>query len=35
VRFDELVQIMVDADVEELDDQLAGKVTVYSHEVVR
>ena len=35
VRFEELVQIMVDADVAELDDQLAGKVTVYSHEAVR
>jgi GDPmannose 4,6-dehydratase len=34
VRFEELVRIMVDADVSELDDQLAGKVTVYSHEVV-
>jgi GDPmannose 4,6-dehydratase len=34
VRFEELVQIMVDADIEALDDQLAGKVTVYSHEGV-
>jgi GDPmannose 4,6-dehydratase len=32
VRFDELVAIMVDADVAALDDQLAGKVTRYSHE---
>jgi GDPmannose 4,6-dehydratase len=35
VRFDELVRIMVDADIAELDDQLAGKVTRYSHEVTR
>jgi GDPmannose 4,6-dehydratase len=35
VRFEELVQIMVEADVAELDDQLAGKVTRYSHEVTR
>jgi GDPmannose 4,6-dehydratase len=32
VSFDELVKIMVDADVAELDDELAGKVTRYSHE---
>ena len=32
VRFDELVRIMVDADLEELDDQLAGRVRRYSHE---
>jgi GDPmannose 4,6-dehydratase len=32
VRFDELVAIMVDADVAALEDQLAGKVTRYSHE---
>ena len=30
--FDELVRIMVDADVAALEDQLAGKVTRYSHE---
>jgi GDPmannose 4,6-dehydratase len=35
VRFDELVRIMVEADIAELDDQLAGKVTRYSHEVTR
>ena len=35
VGFEELVQIMVEADVAELDDQLAGKVTRYSHEVTR
>ena len=32
VRFDELVRIMVDADVNALADQLAGKVARYSHE---
>jgi GDPmannose 4,6-dehydratase len=32
VKFDELVRIMVDADVAALEDQLAGKVTRYSHE---
>jgi GDPmannose 4,6-dehydratase len=32
VRFDELVRIMVDADVAALDDQLAGRVTRHSHE---
>jgi GDPmannose 4,6-dehydratase len=32
VGFDELVKIMVEADVAALDDQLAGKVTRYSHE---
>jgi GDPmannose 4,6-dehydratase len=32
VTFDELVRIMVDADVAALEDQLAGKVTRYSHE---
>jgi GDPmannose 4,6-dehydratase len=32
VRFDELVKIMVDADVEALEAQLQGKVTRYSHE---
>ena len=32
VTFDELVRIMVDADVSSLEDQLAGKVTRYSHE---
>ena len=31
----ELVEIMVDADVAALEDQLAGKVTRYSHEVDR
>ena len=34
VGFDELVQIMVDADVTALEDQLAGKVTRFSHEGV-
>jgi GDPmannose 4,6-dehydratase len=32
VKFDELVRIMVDADIAVLEDQLAGKVTRYSHE---
>jgi GDPmannose 4,6-dehydratase len=32
VKFDELVRIMVDADVAALEDQLAGRVTRYSHE---
>jgi GDPmannose 4,6-dehydratase len=32
VGFEELVRIMVDADVSALEDQLAGKVTRYSHE---
>ncbi|MGA9370890.1 MAG: GDP-mannose 4,6-dehydratase [Solirubrobacterales bacterium] len=32
VRFKELVELMVDADVAALQDQLAGKVTRYSHE---
>jgi GDPmannose 4,6-dehydratase len=32
VRFQELVELMVDADVAALEDQLAGKVTRYSHE---
>jgi GDPmannose 4,6-dehydratase len=32
VRFQELVELMVDADVAELEDQMAGKVTRYSHE---
>jgi GDPmannose 4,6-dehydratase len=32
VRFEELVRIMVEADVAALEDQLAGKVTRYSHE---
>jgi GDPmannose 4,6-dehydratase len=32
VGFEELVRIMVDADIAELEDQLAGKVTRYSHE---
>ena len=32
VGFDELVRIMVDADMTALEDQLAGKVTRYSHE---
>ena len=34
VRFKELVELMVDADVAALEDQLAGKVTRYSHEGV-
>ena len=34
VGFEELVRIMVDADVAALEDQLAGKVTRYSHEGV-
>ncbi len=33
VGFQELVRLMVDADVRELEDQLAGKVTRYSHEL--
>ena len=32
VSFAELVEIMVDADVAALEDQLAGKVRRYSHE---
>ena len=32
VRFKELVELMVDADVAALQDQMAGKVTRYSHE---
>jgi GDPmannose 4,6-dehydratase len=32
VKFDELVRLMVDADTAALEDQLAGKVTRYSHE---
>jgi GDPmannose 4,6-dehydratase len=32
VTFDELVKIMVEADIAELDAQLSGKVTRYSHE---
>jgi GDPmannose 4,6-dehydratase len=32
VGFDELVRIMVDADIESLEDQLAGRVTRSSHE---
>jgi GDPmannose 4,6-dehydratase len=32
VKFDELVRIMVDADVAAHEDQLAGRVTRYSHE---
>jgi GDPmannose 4,6-dehydratase len=34
VGFDELVRIMVDADVAALEDQMAGKVTRFSHEGV-
>jgi GDPmannose 4,6-dehydratase len=34
VRFKELIELMVDADVAALEDQLAGKVTRYSHEGV-
>jgi GDPmannose 4,6-dehydratase len=33
VGFEELVRIMVDADLQALQDQLAGKVTRYSHEL--
>ena len=33
VGFDELVRKMVDADVQELDDQLAGKITRRSHDL--
>jgi GDPmannose 4,6-dehydratase len=32
VRFKELIELMVDADLAALEDQLAGKVTRYSHE---
>jgi GDPmannose 4,6-dehydratase len=35
VRFDELVRIMVEADIASLEGELAGKVTRYSHEVTR
>ena len=34
VGFDELVRLMVEADVAALEDQLAGKVTRFSHEGV-
>ena len=34
VGFEELVPLMVDADMTSLEDQLAGKVTRYSHEGV-
>jgi GDPmannose 4,6-dehydratase len=34
VGFDELVRLMVDADMVALEDQLAGKVTRFSHEGV-
>jgi len=34
VPFEELVRIMVDADMAALEDQLAGKVTRFSHEGV-
>jgi GDPmannose 4,6-dehydratase len=34
VGFEDLVRIMVDADVSALEDQLAGKVTRFSHEGV-
>jgi GDPmannose 4,6-dehydratase len=34
VGFEELVRIMVDADMASLEDQLAGKVTRFSHEGV-
>jgi GDPmannose 4,6-dehydratase len=32
VKFKELVELMVDADVAALEDQLAGKITRYAHE---
>src|SRR3954447_5409546 len=32
VTFEGLVQMMVDADVKEIEDELAGRVTRYSHE---
>ncbi|HEX4719708.1 MAG TPA: GDP-mannose 4,6-dehydratase [Thermoleophilaceae bacterium] len=32
VRFEELVRIMVDTDMQALEDELRGKVTRYSHE---
>jgi GDPmannose 4,6-dehydratase len=32
IGFEELVTLMVDADLSALEDQLAGKVTRYSHE---
>ena len=32
VGFEELVQIMVEADIKELEDQMGGRVTRYSHE---
>jgi GDPmannose 4,6-dehydratase len=32
VTFEELVRIMVDADLTALEEQLAGKVVRYSHE---
>ena len=33
VAFEELVRIMVEADAQMLEDQLAGQVTRYSHEL--
>jgi GDPmannose 4,6-dehydratase len=35
VRFAELVEIMIDADIASLEAALAGKVTRFSHEVTR
>jgi GDPmannose 4,6-dehydratase len=32
VTFDGLVQMMVDADIKQVEDELAGRVTRYSHE---
>ena len=34
VRFKDLIELMVDADVAALQDQMAGKITRYSHEGV-
>jgi GDPmannose 4,6-dehydratase len=34
VRFQDLIELMVDADVAALQDQMAGKITRYSHEGV-
>jgi GDPmannose 4,6-dehydratase len=35
VTFEDLVRIMVEADIEDLEAQLAGRVTRYSHEATR
>jgi len=34
VRFEELARMMVDSDIKQVEDALAGRVTRYSHEGV-